>query len=96
MSTQTLPGLLPPGENPLGDDRPKIKLWHFPVAMVYLGTTLGILGVFITVAVLFGAALTIAFFIAIAGVLLIGFPSLFWIEYRKRRADRHTTEDARG
>jgi uncharacterized protein involved in outer membrane biogenesis len=49
-----------------------------------------ILAVVVTVAVLFGAAVTlasIALFVAIAGLLLISFPFFFWAEYRKRRAE---------
>ena len=86
------PELLPPAKDSSLEKKPELKLWHFPLAMLYLGTIVGISGVVIAVAMLFGAALTIAFFIAIAGALLIGFPFLFWMKYRKRRADRHIAE----
>jgi Ni,Fe-hydrogenase I cytochrome b subunit len=84
------PELLPPAKELSLDKKPELKLSHFPLAMLYLGGTLVILAVVVTVAVLFGAAVTlasIALFVAIAGLLLISFPFFFWAEYRKRRAE---------
>lgn len=71
------------------DKTPELKLWHFPLAMLYLGGMLVVLVVLITVAVIFSAAATIAFVVAVMGVLLISFPFLLWTEYRKKHAEAH-------
>ena len=80
------PELLPP-ENALPlDKKREMKLWHLPLAMLYLGGVVGAFGLVVCVAVALEATLAVTGFVIIAGLVLVFFPVFFLEEYRKRRA----------
>ena len=87
-----MPELLPP-ENVLPlDKKPEMKLWHLPLAMLYLGGIVGVVGLVLGVAVALEATLAVTGFVIIAGLVLVFFPVFFLEKYRKRPAQSPTAE----
>ncbi len=82
-----MPELLPPEPSTALTTETQLKLWPLPLAMAWLGGIVAFAAVLITVAVL---AEVIAAFVAIAAIatlLLVCFPLLFWKVYRMRQAE---------
>ena len=56
------PELLPPQNALPLDKRPEMKLWHLPLAMLYLGGVVGAFGLVVCVAVALEATLAVTGF----------------------------------
>ena len=63
-----------------------MKLWHLPLAMLYLGGVVGAFGLVLCVAIALEATLALTALVIIASLVLVFFPVFFLAEYRERRA----------
>ncbi len=82
-----MPELLPPEPSTVLTTEPQLKLWHLPLAMAWLGGIVAFAAVLITVALLAEAIAAFVAIAAIATLLLVCFPLLFWKVYRMRQAE---------
>jgi len=70
------PLILPP-ENEVTPVSPELKLRHFPLVLLYLGASVGVMGVFIFAAVVLEAITALLAFVLIAALVLLLVPILF-------------------